>query len=360
MTGTPGSSTRGSSTPGSHGDSSTPELASAEALEERKDLLSRYRRGLSIGLALGVLTYAGLSLRAEVGHVLDHLRTFEWRYLVPVLLLSLVNFFVRFLRWQYYLRKLHIQIGARQSLSIFLSGLSMTITPGKAGELLKTVLVRDTTGAPVLRTASVVLVERVTDFIALVLLAGLGIGTYYQDQQGWLWVLGAVLLGGVLLLNSERVSVKLLWTLAYLPWGDRFVPRLLELYHAARALLGARALLLGIGLSLVAWCAECLGYFVVFNGHGVDASLRVCTFLYAFSTLVGVVSPGGLMVTDASLEAGARLLIPGMSASLATAAAFVIRLCTLWFAVLVGSIALMRFRAPGTLRVPEVQPVERR
>lgn len=310
------------------------------------DLLARYRRGLSIGLALGVLTYGGLSLRAEFGRVLEHLRTFEWWLLVPVLGLSLGNYGIRFARWEYYLSQLSIPVPWKTSLSIFLAGLSMTITPGKAGELLKTLLLKETVGTPMMRSASVVVAERLTDFIALVLLAGLGIGTYYPEQRGWLSLLLLALLGGVVLLNSERLSLGGLGIMARMPGLARFVPRLEEAYRATASLLALKPLAVGVLLSASAWFAECVGYFMVFNGHGVDASLRVCTFLYSFSTIVGVVSPGGLVVTDASLGEGARLLIPGLSASLATAAAFVIRLCTLWFAVLIGSLVLLRFRGP--------------
>lgn len=316
------------------------------------DLLTRYRRGLSIGLALGVLTYGGLSLRAEFDRVLEHLRTFEWWLLVPVLGLSLGNYGIRFVRWEYYLRKLAVQVPWKTSLSIFLAGLSMTITPGKAGELLKTLLLKETVGTPLMRSASVVVAERLTDFIALVLLAGVGIGSYYPEQRGWLLVLLLALLGGVLLLNSARLSLGVLAVLGKLPGMGRLVPRLEEAYRATASLLALKPLTLGVMLSAIAWFAECLGYYMVFNGHGVDASLRVCTFLYSFSTIVGVVSPGGLVVTDASLGEGARLLIPGLSASLATAAAFVIRLCTLWFAVLIGSLALLRFRGPVLEQLP--------
>ena len=327
---------------------------SASPTDAHQVLLGRYRRGLTIGLALAVLTYGGLSLRAELGRVLEHLLAFRWIFLLPVLLLSLANYALRFVRWEFYLRELSIHIARKDSLSIFLAGLSMTITPGKAGELLKTLLLKEVCGTPLMRSASVILVERLTDFLALVLLAGIGISTYYPDQQKWLGLLGACLVSGVAVLNSERLSLAILNFLRRLPGLSGLSARLEELWRAAHTLLSFRPLLLGVLLSTLAWLAECIGYFVVFNGHGVQAGLNVCVFLYAFSTIVGVVSPGGLVITDASLGEGALLLIPGMDPSLATAAAFVIRLCTLWFAVLVGSIALLRFQ--GHRSSPESLP----
>lgn len=320
------------------------------------DLLSRYRRGLTIGLGVAAFTYALMSLRAELQAVMGHLRAFDWRVLVPVLLLSLANYAIRFLRWEVYLHRLDIRLRRADSLGIFLSGLSMTITPGKAGELLKSLLLREISGTPFLKSAPVIVAERLTDFLALVILAGFGIGTYYPQHAGWLLLTFVLLLSAVLLLGSPRFSRLVLTLGGRTPGVGRIVQALEPAWEATLRLLEPRALLLGTGLSILAWFAECLGYLGVFWGHGIATGPGVCTFLYAFSTLIGVVSPGGLVVTDASLAEGARLLIPGVSLSLATAAAFVIRAATLWFAVLVGSLALLRTR--GQLDPSEARSTE--
>lgn len=322
--------------------------AGTAKVEEREEgragieLIARYRRGLTVGVALLVLTYAGLSVRAELQSVMGHLRAFHWIALVPVLGLSLGNYAIRFVRWQFYLLRLDIRLDWKQSLSIFLSGLSMTITPGKAGELLKSLLLKAQAGTPFLKSAPVIAAERLTDFLALIILAGIGIGTYYPQHREWLALVFVLILGVTLVAGSPRLSHMVLQHASRLPWIGKLASALEPAWDATCLLLAPRALLVGTLLSLSAWFAECVGYYGVFWGHGVAATLDVCTFLYAFSTLIGVVSPGGLVVTDASLTEGARLLIPGVSLSLATAAAFVIRGATLWFAVLVGSLALLR------------------
>jgi uncharacterized membrane protein YbhN (UPF0104 family) len=66
-------------------------------------------------------------------------------------------------------------------------------------------------------------------------------------------------------------------------------------------------------------------------------------FIYSATTLGGVVTPGGLGVTDGGMTA-LLSYTAGRSAPAAGAATLVIRLCTLWFAVLVGVLALLIFR----------------
>ena len=59
---------------------------------------------------------------------------------------------------------------SRDCADILLAGLAMSITPGKVGEVLKSYLLRRKVGAPIHATAPAVLMERVTDVVAIALL----------------------------------------------------------------------------------------------------------------------------------------------------------------------------------------------
>ncbi|RME01571.1 MAG: TIGR00374 family protein, partial [Deltaproteobacteria bacterium] len=96
-----------------------------------------FTRKILIGMALAALVYLGMSLWSGFDRLLLVLRAFPWPWLVAVFGLSLVNYGVRFLRWQAYLRALSVEIPWGKSLRIFLSGFVLTITPGKAGEVVK-------------------------------------------------------------------------------------------------------------------------------------------------------------------------------------------------------------------------------
>jgi len=63
---------------------------------------------LVIGVVLGVGVYVGASIWADVGQVGDALAAFQWRYAVLACLLAAANYAVRFLRWQYYLKKVGV------------------------------------------------------------------------------------------------------------------------------------------------------------------------------------------------------------------------------------------------------------
>jgi len=313
-------------------------------------IIEKFRRGLLIAISLGVFVYLGYALWAGWDKVATALVSFKLRWLPLLLLLSLGNYGIRYLRWELYLRTLSIKVAWKTSLAIFLAGLAMTITPGKVGEFLKSYLLKQSAGIPMATSAPVVLAERITDLLSLLLLASFGVASYGGEDGLLVLVVAAVAVFVALFVLQSRVLTEgVLSFLGRLPIGARVAPKIEELLASSRSLLGMRPLLLGLLLATVAWFCECLGYYWAFDAFPDSPGLElpVAVFAYSFSTVAGVVSPGGIGPTDIGLIELACQFTDGLSErrDLAAAASFVVRLCTLWFAVLLGAVALMRFRA---------------
>jgi uncharacterized protein (TIRG00374 family) len=295
---------------------------------------------LAFGLGLGAIFYLGLAIYAGWHELRAAIRLFDWSLLVPVLLLSLGNYLIRFARWQLYLRRTGVAIGTGLSLRIFMCGLVMSVTPGKFGEVLKAYLVKVHTGTPVSRTGPVVVAERVTDLLALVVLLFIGSLVY---RTGWieLALSGAVTAVLLVALASPHAAELVLHTLERIGPARRHVERVERAYTSMRFLLRPALLVQATWLGTVAWFCECLGFALVLHGLGVAEPVARATFIYAFSTLVGalLLLPGGLGGTEGSMVA--MLGADGVLRPLAVAATFLTRIATLWFAVLLGAFVLL-------------------
>ena len=305
-------------------------------------LVVRFRRWVVVAIAVGALLVLGGSLWAGFDEVGAALTTFHWPWMVPVLLLTLVNYGLRFFKWHYLLGRLGVRMPLGEDMWNFAAGLAMVISPGKAGELLKPYIVRARTGTPMARTIPALVTERLTDGIAMLILAGLSVTTYAGDKVHYLTIPAALVVGGIAVLSSQRLSMAILGLCARLPVVGKVAHKLEEMYLSMRTSVAPAPLGLTIVASLVAWGAECVGYWLVFRGLGVAASLDVSVFLYAFATVAGGAMPGGLGVADGALAGGAVALIPGLEQGEAVAAALLIRVATLWFGVLLGAAALFR------------------
>jgi uncharacterized protein (TIRG00374 family) len=308
----------------------------------RPDLVQRFRRWLVWGLAIAVLLYLAGSIYAGIGQVGAALATFAWWLMVPVLLLVLLNYFARFLKWHYFLRHLGVRVSFREDLLIFGCGLAMVISPGKAGELLKPYLVRARTGVNMAVTVPALVAERLTDGIAMLILAGLSISTYAGDKSHYIVIPAVLTAGGLAVLAWKSLSLGIIRLLGKLPVIGRLGQKLEEMYLAMRVCLSPVPLIAAVLISVLAWWAECVAYWLIFRGFDVAASMDVSTFLYAFATVAGGAMPGGLGVADGALGGGALTLVPGITEAQAVASALLIRVTTLWFGVGLGALALFR------------------
>jgi uncharacterized protein (TIRG00374 family) len=311
------------------------------------------RRVLLVTL-VGVLLYGLFAVYTGVHQMGASLAKFHGVAMFGALGLACFNYLLRFAKWQYYLARLEIRgVPWLDSLLVFLTGFVLTITPGKVGEVFKSAVLAKTHGIPMERTASIVIADRLTDVIGIVLLIVAGGATF---PKGLPWAVAGVV----------AVSVGLVFILWQAParWlCDRaeqrggklagIVPKLRHALDSLRVLASPSALVVPALLSVCAWGAEGTALYVLLRGFEQNVSLPLAAIVYASATLAGalVPLPGGLGIVESLLRAG--LLEWGhLEQGPATAAMILVRLATLWWAVVVGFLALfalrLRFKAALT------------
>lgn len=309
-------------------------------------MIDQLRRRLVLGVLLGVIVLSAILLITDASALADAFREFNWQLTPLIVGVILVNYVLRFVKWQYYLRIINVEnLRRRDSWLIFISGFTMVMTPGKVGELLKAYLVRSRTGAELSRTVPVVLIERLTDGMATLLLIGIGVIVF---PFGWpIFVAG---LGGALLVlflvQREGIVLSILGKLRRTRFTAR-VNALEGLYRSTQFLLAPRPLGVAVGLGVISWFGECVAFFVILTGLGIEPSwhlLLAATFVFGVSAWAGALSflPGGLGATEASAVTLLTITISdaAMNESVAVAATLLMRFATLWFGVFLGIIAL--------------------
>lgn len=306
-------------------------------------MFDKIKGKLLFSVGLGALVFLVLSIYADFGDLKAAFSRFSPIFVLPTLVLALANYLLRFVRWQYYLRVLQIPLDARSSMIVFLAGLVLSVTPGKAGELLKAHFIRERLQIPISHSAPAVLCERLTDLIALILLAMIGVSTFSQGLMPLL--IGAGILALLVLFlvwpGAAQLAINVM---ARLPVIRGLADGLRTVYGGVRRLVAPGSLVIGVGLGVVAWFAECLGFFLVLLGFGATIGAVPATFIYSFATLFGAVTmlPGGLGPTEGSMSG--LLVLQEVPLATAVGAIFVIRICTLWFAVAIGAYVLLKYR----------------
>lgn len=297
-------------------------------------------RRLMPGLLLGILVLVGLALLGDLKSVSRLLLQFRWGYFLIALGFTLLNYGLRFLKWHYYLR----QVGVRNlrwtdSLRMFVAGFPLAVTPGKVGEALKGVWLKRTSNLPVGRGISVVVAERISDGLAVMILSTLGVFAYPQYWPAFAVILG-ILLAIVILSQIRPAALFLLGMGEKLPLVNKIAHGLREFYEGSFALLRPGVMLVAVALGTISWLGEGIGFYYILRGLGVAPTpelLPTAVFILAFSTAVGAASamPGGLGAVDGTIAVMLPLILH-VSPALAASATLLIRLATLWFGVALG------------------------
>jgi uncharacterized protein (TIRG00374 family) len=309
------------------------------------------RRWLYFAIAV-VIGLAAFSMVGDVRHLGDRMNGFAWSAFFAAIGLALANYTLRFVRWQLYLKMQGVRVPVASSVVVFGAGLSLSITPAKLGELVKSYLLREMHDVPAPRTAPIVVAERVSDLIALLCLAVVGVAAFGVDPT-LVIAAGALIAIGLVLLAWPRPTRALI-DLATRPAKLR---RLREPLHESLGHLSSLCrpgpLALATLIAMPAWGCECVGFALICDAFpGAHVDLPLAMVIYAGTTIAGALSflPGGLGVTEGVMTLA--LVRWKLDRATAVAATLLTRLATLWFAVLLGigflTLARRRIRAIKT------------
>lgn len=316
--------------------------------------MNRFMRRLATAMLLGVAVYLFFALYTGLKKIGDSLSIFHVSAFFIALSLATGNYAIRFLKWQYYLKRLGVVgVPVLDSLLVFLSGFVLTVTPGKVGEIFKSAVLAKTHDVPLARTAPIVVAERLTDAIGVIVLIVLGGAAFANGLK--LVIAGTIAVTiGVVLIIWPAPGLALA---AYLERGPArlrpIAPKLREALVSLRVVASPSALLWPTFLSVIAWASEGFALYVILRGFEATIAPGVAVFFYATATLAGalVPLPGGLGIVEGLIK-GQLTEVGGVAAGPATAAMMLIRFATLWWAVVVGFMALfvLRLRFPDKLR----------
>lgn len=350
--------------------------------------MRKYRNQIILGIIAALAIYIGLLLlvdsqgRLETDGILEHIRAFPIWLIVPLVFFQLLVIAFRFLEWQYFLGVIDARhrISVMDSLIIFVSCFTMVVSPGKAAELLKAVLLKINTtehptdanekgkaGVPIARSAPIVIAERVVDGIAVLLLmtltlvvAGdhLNLGTYNGIDYAVLsrtliYSSTAIILTGLVVIQIKPLAYFCLNLLARIPYLNRLHQPLTDFYESSREIFAIQHILLMSVVGFGVYTSSAMGFVVVLYGFGLDITWQLilqALFIVGVASAIGALSfvPNGAGVTEISNTGMLLALVapiqPMVTLPLAAAAALIQGFFHKWFRVLVGLLVAVVFR----------------
>lgn len=284
-------------------------------------------------IIFAIVVYVVLGIYADFNKLLSALESFNWIFLPVLLALTTLGYFIRFIRWNFFLKAVGVNLKLRDNLYVYLSGLSMTITPAKAGEIWKGWLIKEINGENLSKTIPVVISDRLTDVLALVFLSLLGV-IYYKQGAYVILIILLLFAAFVLAIRSKTISDKLINILE--KRAGKYSGDVRSMNESFQKTLNFKNLTITTVLGLIAWFMECSALYLTIYAFNQHLDIVISTFIFSFASLVGAVSmiPGGLGVAEATLSG--LLQFFGLTATISVGAAIIIRFTTFWYGALLG------------------------
>lgn len=310
-------------------------------------MFAKYKTKILLGAVFGALIFLVFSVYADFDKLISAFGQFNWWWFPVILSLSALNYVSRFYKWHYYTKILGIEIKTSRSFLIYLSAFVMSVTPGKMGEVLKSYILKEETGTPVSKSAPILIAERLTDFISIIILCLLG-AFVFDYGQIFIIISGVFFLSFTVLLSSRTISLKIISLSEKIKFVNKHIHRIHTAYDSIYQLIRIKPLVIATCISIISWFFECLGFYIVLMVFAsythIDVSILTATFIYGFSTLVGAIAmlPGGLGATEATITG--LLVFLKIPKNISVASTIIIRVATLWFAVFVGIIAVLIYQ----------------
>lgn len=260
--------------------------------------LRRWRVGL-LGLLVSLIAVVFITSEIDFDLLGEAVAQARWVFVLPTLLLLFIGLFARGQRWRVllsgglpYWRAFHIM-----NVAYLVNG----VLPLRMGELARVFLAaRGERPVPVFTTASTVIVERLLDLLAVVIMLALALvaGPLPDRFRSAGLVMGALAAGGfgllVVLSRRRNLAHRLLAVaLRVVPALRRFQPeqRLDHFLDGLAPLARWQALMQALWWTAAAWALSAAAGFVLMYTFFDTASLTT-TFLYIAAAALVIAVPG--------------------------------------------------------------------
>lgn len=307
-------------------------------MDESHQRTLAWKRGLLLAGILGLLVFVGLLFWGDARAVGGKLLELSPSLAILLVLLSVFDYYFRFLRWQFLLKPFHFALRYQESLLVFLAGLSLSATPANLGEAIKSFLL-EKKDIPVSKTLPVVFAERLSDGSGIALLATVGAIKFHY---GWTALVAFFVFFflAMLLVSREKWFYSLTGFLRSKTKLSRAAQSLDSFYSSVRLVFTWKKLPFAILLSSCSAFFQTLAFFYLLRGIYAPITFMEALFFLNLASIAGGVSfsPGGLVVVEGGLMA--LLLARGIPVEAAATSVLISRFFNLWLGFIVGIFAL--------------------
>lgn len=295
--------------------------------------------------------YVFTAFKLDDSLALDMLGHLSLENIITIIFIFSLSLLIRYARWVILMRHHQVKQSLFSGLLFYISGFAYSATPGKVGELSRVIHYNEI-GIPSYVVVSCFIIERLFDLVAVLILSII----IFANIDGLEFVAALVILmiSVVIFFLFNKNIIKALCKLMFRFKLKKTLRVMLLFYLAINSVRNNLSYKRGVVvfvLALMAWSMVSLVFVYTCWLFHLDIEVFNLYSIYPVAMLSGAVSfiPGGVGATE-----GVMILLLnqfGTPVVVATMIAIIVRISTLWLAILLGFICTVRLSVSSNYKL---------
>lgn len=291
-------------------------------------------------LTILIIFYSVFVFISDVKKITESFLSVNVKYIFIIIPMLLFSQFLRSFVQKNILEQLNVKLSLKDNYKLFLSGLMMVVTPGGAGQAIKSHFLYKKYGYSISQTIPLVFIERVFDLIGISFVTLFTLVFFLRIEAIIAVGVSLSITGFILVVLKSHVMLeKCLASIS----KSNFLRKLFVVDDVTiisiEKIFTTKNLLKNILVIYFVFFVEGLIIYLGFMSFNTKFDYIESLQIFYTSTIFGVLSfvPGGLGITEITLTSLINQKINSISNS--TSIVIFIRLTTIWASVIIGAIS---------------------
>ena len=298
------------------------------------------KRTISI-IIISALFYTIFTLITDIQKISNEFASIDIFYIPLILGFHFLAMGIRSIRQKVFFDSLNIKLSTKQNIKLYFAGMSLIVTPGGSGELIKNRILKEKFGHSYTKTIPVLLAEKYHNMLSVIPI--LFFFLLFKESYEILTItsiIAVILFCIFLIVKNQKLCLN---TMSKIPrkWILKEIPdNTSSFYDSLLILFKGKTLFSGLSIGIIAWLADAVAIYFCFLAFDLNFDFIYTTLTNFAPMIVGTILfiPGGLGVLELGMTG--LLLQSGIMISTASALVLFIRFMITWSSVIVGIFAL--------------------
>lgn len=306
--------------------------------------INNFFNKIVLSIAATLIFYFAILLFFDVQQINLSDITFKIEYYPIIISILFFHTLISNFRFYRLLHKLQIDISYKESLKIFMAGMSLGLTPGGIGTTIKSYILKIKYEKSISTTIPIIFIERLTELIGILSVLVTLNFFIFSYESTIISIIGISIVTVFLIIISQKSIFSLFESFFNkISFFKKFIKSIEDSNESFSKLINKKTIFETSCYAIISKFLYLFSIYLIFLSFDIDLGIIASGLIYYTSLLIGVISliPSGIIITETSMLA--LLFQYKIELSLATLLTITLRIIGTWILTITGTIIYFIF-----------------